>query len=134
MRKNNRLDALLSDICIGPSAALETREFNLTDGGVAANNLALVAISEVTKQIHKGNPEFVPLSVNDKLYERFLVISLGTGTTSEEKYDAKEASEWGALGWLIGSHFSAPLVDIFTQASGDMVDFHLAAVFQARVS
>ncbi|KAM2913830.1 hypothetical protein COP2_044435 [Malus domestica] len=145
LKKNNSLDALLSDICIGTSAAPyylpayqfkstnssgETREFNLTDGGVAANNPALVAMSEVTKQI-QGNPDFVPLGANDKLYERFLVISLGTGTTSEEKYDAKEASEWGALGWLIGSDFSAPLVDIFSQASSDMVDFHLATVFQA---
>ncbi|XP_048437071.1 patatin-like protein 2 [Pyrus x bretschneideri] len=149
LKKNNSLDVLLSDICIGTSAAPyylpayqfkstnptgETREFNLTDGGVAANNPALVAMSEVTKQIHKGNPDFVPLGVNENLYERFLVISLGTGTTSEEKYDAKEASEWGALGWLIGSNFSAPLVDIFSQASSDMVDFHLATVFQALES
>ncbi|XP_068314256.1 patatin-like protein 2 isoform X2 [Pyrus communis] len=95
---------------------------------------ALVAMSEVTKQIHKGNPDFIPFGANYKLYERFLVISLGTGTTSEEKYDAKEASEWGALGWLIGPDFSAPLVDIFTQASSDMVGFHLATVFQALES
>ncbi|KAB2629731.1 patatin-like protein 2 [Pyrus ussuriensis x Pyrus communis] len=149
LQKNNSLDALLSDICIGTSAAPyylpahqfkstnstgETREFNLIDGGVAANNPALVAMSEVTKQIHKGNPDFVPFGANYKLYERFLVISLGTGTTSEEKYDAKEASEWGALGWLIGPDFSAPLVDIFTQASSDMVGFHLATVFQALES
>ncbi|KAM1118971.1 hypothetical protein ACFX2I_043220 [Malus domestica] len=145
LKKNNSLDASLSDICIGTSAAPyylpayqfkstnssgETREFNLTDGGIAANNPALVAMSEVTKKI-QGNPDFVPLGANDKLYERFVVISLCTGTTSEEKYDAKEASEWGALGWLIGSDFSAPLVDIFSQASSDMVDFHLATVFEA---
>ncbi|KAM1134031.1 hypothetical protein ACFX19_043915 [Malus domestica] len=149
LKKNNNLDALLSDICIGTSAAPyylpahqfkstnstgETREFNLIDGGVAANNPALVAMSEVTKQIHKRNPDFVPFGANCKLYERFLVISLGTGTTSEEKYDAKEASEWGALGWLIGPDFAAPLLDIFTQASSDMVDFHLATVFQALES
>ncbi|XP_009349524.1 patatin-like protein 2 [Pyrus x bretschneideri] len=149
LQKNNSLDALLSDICIGTSAAPyylpahqfkstnstgETREFNLIDGGVAANNPALVAMSEVTKQIHKGNPDFVPFGANYKLFERFLVVSLGTGTTSEEKYDAKEASEWGALGWLIGPDFSAPLVDIFTEASSDMVGFYLATVFQALES
>lgn len=91
-------------------------------------------MSEVTKQIHKGNPDFLPMGENEQLYGRFLVISLGTGTTSEEKYDAKEAAEWGAFGWLIGSDFSAPLVDIFTHASSDMVDFHLATIFQALQS
>ncbi|RXH91692.1 hypothetical protein DVH24_020715 [Malus domestica] len=86
-------------------------------------------MSQVTKQIHKNNPDFVP-----SLYERFLFISLGTGTTSAEKYDAKEASQWGALKWLIGFDFSSPLIDIFSQASSDMVDFHLATVFQALQS
>ncbi|BFG18439.1 hypothetical protein CerSpe_047130 [Prunus speciosa] len=149
LKKKPSLDALLSDICIGTSAAPyylptyqfkstnsngESREFNLTDGGVAANNPALVAMSEVTKQIHKGNPDFQPMGENEQLYGRFLVISLGTGTTSDEKYDANEAAEWGALGWLVGSDFSAPLVEIFSQAGSDMVDFHLATVFQALQS
>ncbi|TQD97495.1 hypothetical protein C1H46_016896 [Malus baccata] len=135
LKKNNSLDALLSDICIGTSAAPyylpayqfkstnstgETREFNLTDSGVAANNPALVAMSEVTKQIHEGNPGFVPFGANYKLYEWFLVISLGTGTTSEEKYDIKEASGWGVLGWLIGPDLSAPLVDIFGEGASGM--------------
>lgn len=64
-------------------------------------------------------------------YGRFLVISLGTGSAKEEeKYSAKEAASWGLLGWLT-SGGSTPLVNVFTQASGDMVDLHLSVVFKA---
>ncbi|GLT47005.1 hypothetical protein SLA2020_207280 [Shorea laevis] len=139
------LNALLSDICISTSAAptylpvhhFETedyingklREFNLVDGSVAANNPTLVATSEVTKEITKGNRDFFSIKAND--YSRFLVISLGTGTVkSEGKYSALDAAKWVLLGWLTSDH-STPLVDVFTQASSDMVDFHLATVFQA---
>lgn len=150
MKKNPSLDALLSDICTGTSAAptylpahrFETsdssgqvREFHLIDGGVTANNpvikwqiwlrlfiahninpdsfvtliffftfQALVAINEVSKEIHQGNPDFFPIRPTD--YGRFLVISLGTGSTNaEEKYNAIQAAKWGVVGWL-NSHNS----------------------------
>ncbi|XP_011038243.1 PREDICTED: patatin-like protein 2 isoform X1 [Populus euphratica] len=144
VKNNPSTDALLSDICIGTSAAptylpahyFETkdpsgkvREFNLIDGGVAANNPTLVAISEVSQAINREGPD--SYHMNPMEYGRFLVLSLGTGTAkSEEKYDAEEAAEWGVLGWLTSDH-STPLVDVFTQASGDMVDFHISTVFQA---
>ncbi|KAL5982416.1 Proteolipid protein 2 [Asimina triloba] len=138
------LDALLSDICIGTSAAPtylpahhfenkdsegKAREFNLIDGGVAANNPALFAIGEVIKEVFKGNRDFFPIKTND--YRRYLVISLGTGSPrKEEKYSAFQASKWGILRWL-HSNGSTPLVDVFTQASAHMVDIHLSTVFQA---
>lgn len=138
------LDALLSDICISTSAAptylpahyFETkdpegkvREFNLIDGGVAANDPALVAISEVTKEVFNGNPDFLPIKPTD--YGRFLVISIGTGSAKEEKkYNAAHASKWGILGWLLADG-STPLIDVFTQASADMVGIHTSIVFQA---
>ncbi|KAJ6421135.1 hypothetical protein OIU84_028505 [Salix udensis] len=141
---NPSTDALLSDICIGTSAAptylpahyFETkdpsgkvRDFNLIDGGVAANNPTLVAISEVSKAINQEGPDSVRM--NPMEYGRFLVLSLGTGTAKlEEKYDAEEAAKWGLLGWLTSDN-STPLVDVFTQASADMVDFHISTVFQA---
>ncbi|KAJ8762207.1 hypothetical protein K2173_007363 [Erythroxylum novogranatense] len=144
VKSNPSTDALLSDICIATSAAptylpahhFETkdstgkvREFDLIDGGVAANNPTLVAMNEVMKEINRGSPNFFPIKPTD--YRRFLVLSLGTGTAkSEEKFGADEAAKWGLLGWLTAES-STPLVDIFMQASGDMVDFHLATLFQA---
>ncbi|XP_049392749.1 patatin-like protein 2 [Solanum stenotomum] len=143
-REKPLMDAKLSDICISTSAAptylpahyFKTQdkddnfhEFNLVDGGVAANNPALVATSQVTKQIMAGNPDFFPIKPID--YGRFLVISVGTGSAKvEQKYNAKIASKWGVLGWLLNGG-STPIVDVFTQASGDMVDFHISVVFQA---
>ncbi|WRX31259.1 Patatin-like phospholipase domain - like 10 [Theobroma cacao] len=140
-------NALLSDICIGTSPATTflpahlfktqdskgvVKEFNLIDGGVAANDPALVAVSEMTKEIVRRSPEFFPIKPTD--YSRFVVISLGTGSAkSIEKFDADEAAKWGVLGWLTSEN-STPLVDIFTQASSDMTEYHLAAVFQALQS
>lgn len=138
------MDARLSDICISTSAAPtylpgynfknqdtegNVREFNLIDGGVCANNPALVAVNEVTTQIINENNDFYAIKPME--YSRFLIISLGTGTPkNEQKFDSKLAAKWGLLDWLTHGG-STPLIDIFSQSSGDMVDFHLATVTQA---
>ncbi|KAI7736451.1 hypothetical protein M8C21_011846, partial [Ambrosia artemisiifolia] len=118
------LDAKISDICIGTSAAptylpshsfqtedsegKSLREFNLIDGAVVANNPTLAAISEVSKEITTGSPDFFPIKPLE--YGRFLVLSLGTGSQKfQEKYDATKSSSWGVLGWLAGGG-STPLV------------------------
>ncbi|CAL9129901.1 unnamed protein product [Musa textilis] len=147
VKRNRTLDARLSDICIGTTAAptylpahyFETkcskgssREFHLVDGGVAANNPALVAIGEVTKELHKKNPDYFPYKPMD--YRKILLISLGTGSAKVEgKFSAKRASRWGVLGWLLNSG-SNPLFDVFMQSSADVVDIHLSVVFQALQS
>ncbi|XP_028065861.1 patatin-like protein 2 isoform X1 [Camellia sinensis] len=144
VQKSPYLNARLSDICISTSAAPtylpaynfknqdsegNVKEFNLIDGGVAANNPALVAISQVTKQIFHENQDFFSIKPMD--YGRFLVISIGTGSAKvEKKYNAKMAAKWSVLGWLLHGS-STPLVDVFTQASADMIDFHISIVFQA---
>lgn len=132
------MDVQLSDICLGTSAAPTylpahyfqngDREFNLIDGGVAANNPSLVAIGEVTRQALKTDPNF-PATPLD--YGRYLVISLGTGSEKQNpRYDAKMASSWGVVGWLVADG-STPLVQVFTQASSDLVVFHDSVVFEA---
>ncbi|XP_071731442.1 patatin-like protein 2 isoform X1 [Rutidosis leptorrhynchoides] len=148
LKKNPSLDAMLSDICIGTSAAPTylpphafttedsdgnlLEEFNLIDGGVTANNPTLVAISEVTQEITGGSLDFFPIKPTE--YGRFLVLSLGTGSAKHvEKYDATTSSNWGVFGWLVGNG-STPLIEMFTQSSSDMVDYHLSTVFQALQS
>ncbi|XP_073129532.1 patatin-like protein 3 [Henckelia pumila] len=138
------LDALLSDICIGTSAAPtyfpahyftnddgsgKTSEFNLIDGGVAANNPALIAVGEVTKQVFRKDPNFAPIRPMD--CRRMLVISLSTGSAKqEEKYTAEMAASWGRFGWLVHGN-STPILEVFSQASKDMVDYFLSIVFQS---
>ncbi|XP_027772053.1 patatin-like protein 2 isoform X1 [Solanum pennellii] len=137
-------DAKLSDICISTSAAPtylpahyfkvedskgNVKEHHLIDGGVAANNPGLIAISEVSKEILKNNPDFFPIKPMD--YGRFLVISLGTGAAKcEQKYNSLMGAKWGIVDWLIHKG-STPLVEVFTQSSADMVDYHNSVVFQA---
>ncbi|OVA10382.1 Patatin/Phospholipase A2-related [Macleaya cordata] len=138
-------DALLSDVGISTSAAptyfpahyFETkdsqgkvlRSFNLIDGGVAANNPTLVAMSQVTREVLVQNQDFVHVKAMD--CSKYLVISLGTGSAKQEyKYNASTASKWGMLQWLYDGA-NMPLMDSFTQASGDMVDIHATILFQA---
>ncbi|KAK2391885.1 patatin protein [Trifolium repens] len=144
IKKNPCMDARLSDICISTSAAPtylpgynfknqdtegNTHEFNLIDGGVCANNPTLVAVNEVTKQIINQNNDFYTIKPME--YSRFLIISLGTGTPkNEQKFNAKMAAKWGLLDWLTHGG-STPLIDVFSQSSGDMVDFHLSTITQA---
>ncbi|KAL1188903.1 Patatin-like protein 3 [Cardamine amara subsp. amara] len=143
--ENNRaIDAKLSDICISTSAAPtyfpahrftnednegNKHEFNLIDGGITANNPTLCAIAEVTKQIMKKNPEMGDISSLD--FTRFLVISIGTGSIrNQEKYDAKMASKWGLMCWII-ENGSTPILECYNEAIHDMVDYQSSVVFQA---
>lgn len=64
-----------------------------------------------------------------KLDYRFLVISLGTGSHKEKKYDTNKASKWGVLGWLT-SNGSCPLVDMFFHSNANIVDFCVPIILQ----
>ncbi|XP_044470134.1 patatin-like protein 1 [Mangifera indica] len=136
-------DALLSDICIATSAAptyfpahhFKTKDsqgndspFHLIDGGVAANNPTLLALKP-TGTVFPGNRDEVPAQALQ--YEKYLVISLGTGNSKiERKYDAKMAAKWGILGWLF-TDGNSPLIDSFTSANVDMVDLHMSLIFKS---
>lgn len=92
---------------------------------------SMVAIREVTKHIIRkpdGSGD------NGIGYDRFIVISLGTGSNkSERKYNAKMVAKWGALTWLFNNG-STPILDCFNEASNDMVDYHNAVLFTALQS
>ncbi|PHT25846.1 Patatin-like protein 3 [Capsicum baccatum] len=143
-KRSDYYDAKLSDVCISTSAAPtilpahyfeveddkgNVREHNLIDGGVAANNPGLVAITEISKEILKKNKDFFPIKPMD--YGRFLVISIGTGAAKrEQEYNSSLAAKWGIISWLFHKG-STPLFEIFTQSSADMIDYHNSVVFQA---
>ncbi|KAL7110771.1 hypothetical protein ACP275_05G047200 [Erythranthe tilingii] len=144
-KRSPLLDANFSDICISTSAAptflpghefivkddlngLE-KEYNLIDGGVAANNPTLIAITEVTKKMFESNTDYFRMAPVD--YPQLLTISIGTGAARvDERYNAKIASKWGIMDWLLHGG-TTPLLEIFSQSSADMVDFHSSLLFQA---
>ncbi|XP_059638930.1 patatin-like protein 3 [Cornus florida] len=145
-QENNKamMNAKLADVCIGTSAAPAflpahkftvqddktglKKTFNLIDGGVAANNPTLVAISEVTKEVRRKNPMFGE-TMDPMDYGHYLVISLGTGTKlNEHKFDADEVAKWGLSQWITNT---SAFTDIFFEAGADVVDYHNSVVFGA---
>ncbi|KAI3761169.1 hypothetical protein L1987_51579 [Smallanthus sonchifolius] len=112
VKKNPSLDAMLSDICIGTSAAptylpshtFATEdsegnllgEFNLIDGGVAANNPTLVAISEVTQEITGGSIDFFPIKPTE--YGRFLDDTLSGDVASMDLTTRKNLEDLVQVG------------------------------------
>ncbi|XP_066326946.1 patatin-like protein 2 [Miscanthus floridulus] len=136
-------NALLADITISTSAAPtffpahyfetkdedgKTRAFNLVDGGLAANNPTLCAMSQVSQDIILGDDDFFPVKPVD--FGKFMVISVGCGSNRNERYSAKAAAKWGIFNWLIKDG-TAPIIDMFNSASADMVDIHLCVLFRA---
>ncbi|KAG6605268.1 Patatin-like protein 2, partial [Cucurbita argyrosperma subsp. sororia] len=137
----------LADVCLATSAAPTflpahffetkdeeantTRTYNVIDGAVAVNNPTLAAISHINRQIAVHQIETARIKANDA--RRMLVLSLGTGLPKrEEKYNATQASEWGALSWIFQLNSgSTPIIEFFTDASSDMVDFHVSTLFQS---
>ncbi|KAL2906221.1 Patatin-like protein 1 [Bienertia sinuspersici] len=122
------LDALISDICIGTTAAptfLPAYYFTNEDVEDASSN------NEVTKEEVKGNPDYFPIKATDQ--ERLLVISLGVGTDKVDyKYNAEKASKWGIVSWLYDDG-SSPLIDAFDQAKADMIDFILLSLLMDTI-
>ncbi|EXB55925.1 Patatin group A-3 [Morus notabilis] len=137
------LDAHLTDISIATSAAPtylpshyftnqdksgKTHEFNLIDGGVTANNPSFIALSEVTKQVTKKNPDFKPGPVD---YTKVLVISLGTGSNkTQQKYNAKLSASWGPISWIYYNG-SSPIIDAFSESCVDTVNYYNCVFFDA---
>ena len=89
-------------------------------------------MNQVTRQIVNGNDQFFPIEPTD--YDKFLVISIGTGANKDAKtYNAQDVNKWGIFGWLTDNDTS-PILDIFSSGSADMVDIHLAVLFEALKS
>ncbi|XP_049378572.1 probable inactive patatin-3-Kuras 1 isoform X5 [Solanum stenotomum] len=140
LAESPELNAKMYDICYSTAAAPtyfaphyfatttsngDPYEFNLVDGGVATvGDPSLLSISVATR-LAQEDPAFA--SIRSLNYKQMLLLSLGTGTTSElyKNYTAEEAAKWGILQWLL------PLQEMRSAASSYMNDYYLSTVFQA---
>nr|GMC55431.1 Patatin-like protein 2 [Ipomoea batatas] len=125
----SELDVKLSDICIGSAAA--------PTYGVSCSNVTklfrfllhgktLVAISTVMQRMESKDED-----MGGGTNRRFRILSLGTGSSNYcQKYTAKMAADWGIAGWLAHGDGN-PLLDVFSDASSDMVDYHIATSFHS---
>nr|CAB3491767.1 unnamed protein product [Digitaria exilis] len=146
-------NARLADVCIGTSAAPtylpahgfktkglggEHHQFELIDGGVAANNPTMAAMSLLTMEMLRLRKQLLGDGQNVNLvnggaasvYKNVLVLSVGTGVTQKaHMYTAEECNRWNLLNWLAKDGFN-PLIDFFFDASADMVDIHAEVLFE----
>ncbi|RAL45057.1 hypothetical protein DM860_003816 [Cuscuta australis] len=133
-RRDASKNPKLSDVCISSSAApiffpphsfkLQSsqgiEEFNLVDGGVAANNPVLLAIREAVRAYK------VPLQP-----ESFMILSLGTGSCRADHMDRiGDPSSWGAIKWLLIPQGTPRITDVFMGASDEMVDVYTEMVLE----
>lgn len=87
-------------------------------------------MTHISKEIIRQNAEVRKINPVDS--KRMLVISLGTGIAKhEEKYNAATASQWGLIDWVYNDGHT-PLIDIFSNASSDLVDYHVSTFFQSH--
>ncbi|XP_022928023.1 patatin-like protein 2 [Cucurbita moschata] len=135
----------LADVCLATSAAPiylpahffetkddvanTTRTYDLIDGAIAINNPTMAAITHMNREIEMNHIANSMIKPNDAT--RMLVLSLGTGLPKhEEKYNATQASKWGAFSWIY-QNGSTPIIDFFSDASSDMVDYHVSTLFRS---
>jgi hypothetical protein len=92
----------------------------------------MVAMTQITKKMLASKEKAEELyPVKPWNCRKFLVLSIGTGSTSEQGlYTARQCSRWGICRW-IRNNGMAPIIDIFMAASSDLVDIHVAAMFQS---
>nr|P15478.1 RecName: Full=Patatin-T5; AltName: Full=Group B patatin; Flags: Precursor [Solanum tuberosum]CAA27571.1 patatin [Solanum tuberosum]prf//1301309A patatin [Solanum tuberosum] len=140
LAKSPELDAKMYDICYSTAAAPtffpphyfatntsngDKYEFNLVDGAVATvDDPALLSISVATK-LAQVDPKFA--SIKSLNYKQMLLLSLGTGTTSEfdKTYTAEETAKWGTARWML------VIQKMTSAASSYMTDYYLSTAFQA---
>ncbi|KAJ6854667.1 patatin-like protein 2 [Populus alba x Populus x berolinensis] len=127
-QRDKSTDARIADVCIGTSAAPSyfppyffktTVDFNLADGGLAANNPSLIAVCEVMKEQKTDG-------------RKPLILSLGTGAANQsDRYEVgSDPSKWGFLRWLwYSENNGCPLIEILTTASDEMISTYISSFF-----
>lgn len=132
-------------------------EFHLIDGGVVANNPTMAAMSMLNKETlrlrqnpddshthPRNNTRAAMLALSSQAlrenkgkehvqsidYKSFVIISIGTGSAKRTKeFSAEDRAKWGQYQWITNSD-GASIIDVFSQASVDMVDIHATVRFQ----
>ncbi|GMN25660.1 hypothetical protein TIFTF001_001013 [Ficus carica] len=142
-------DPLLSDICIGTSAApyylppyyfennssKGTKRFNLIDGGVAANNPVTLQLCDSTcnsrgdeGNVSKG--KFFMFERNGSQQASY-PLPWNRFIQEDEKFEVGDGKSWGLYKWFMGPEGTTPLIDVVLTAMDDMVDIYMSIFFRS---
>ena len=124
--QDSKVDFYLRDVARATSAApiyfkasrinsLSGNIYSFVDGGLFANNPALCGLTDVLKLF--SLPE-KPISIKD-----IQLFSLGTGI-KKTPIDYKEASEYGAIGWV------KPILHILSSGNNETIDYQVDQLFK----
>lgn len=62
-------------------------------------------------------------------FSKFIVLSLGTGASNDQKVDNWDPEDWGILAWLGAPSFSTtPIIDALRTANDEMVDVYMSLI------
>ncbi|TXG59478.1 hypothetical protein EZV62_014051 [Acer yangbiense] len=86
-----------------------------------ATNENLQKLAEIGRNLLKE-----PVSRIDVDTGRFQNVEGEGEAKKEQKYNAATASEWGLLNWVYDNG-KMPLLDVYCDASSDIVDFHVSS-------
>ncbi|MED6143683.1 hypothetical protein PIB30_008325, partial [Stylosanthes scabra] len=143
------LNQLLSDISLSTSAAPtllpayddfqsgDNYEFNMIDGGAAAGNPVLVALSELAQEKTK-HPELYPMMESADDCSNILLLSLGCGNllaTDAPGWTADTVNGWSLNGWLADTTASTPRLPFYEILGGGslyVLDYYAYSLFQAH--
>lgn len=88
---------------------------------------ALLAICELMRESSRSDSPSVLENIDPS---KFLILSVGTGSSQmNNKLEVQDPTEWGLVKWFIGPAETTPLMDVFTSAMNDMVEFYMSVFY-----
>lgn len=140
LRNKARLDEKLVDMALATSAApvffpahSMSHSTNLVDGGVCANNPAMIALIESLQfEVESSRGISAPPEKSKRSIDEVLMLSIGTGEQCAMPYNHERLSYGGAMNWAVGRDQTGPmfslkpvlpLVELLMHSQSQLIDF-----------
>jgi patatin-like phospholipase/acyl hydrolase len=139
-RNAGRLEEKLVDVALGSAAAptyfpAHSGKFSsdLVDGGLCANNPAVIGIVEALQFAGKSKRKEAPTGPMD--ISNLVMISVGTGEPCAMPYNHRTLRNAGLRRWVVSlgiSGLTVPLFDVTTESQSVLVHFQAAFMLKER--
>ncbi len=148
-RNSARLDEKLTGIALATSSApiyfsshSSHHSSNIIDGGICANNPAMISLIE-SLQFEKDSKRGVPPPPkgNKRSLDNVIMLSVGTGEQCAMPYNMDKVKSGGAISWALGKEKSDsllslspvfPLVEVLMHSQSQLVHFQTSFLLDAN--